>query len=197
MFHKALIPNRRFYKTEWTKPKFVNKPYTTARENTTRSENEEYEEKLAQPYIETTQEIASTHVTTKFSKDSYPPSVKIPNCCRIKNRAPATFFPLNLERLLDPPITSRAYILVRYFASDIEGNDIFWRPKARIPDETEMVRRLRDPDLSTRKQAEREAKYLFLNYGKVQYLKKKNDDSTLGQHNTPKTQQSVMNKGLN
>ncbi|KAJ8705656.1 hypothetical protein PYW08_012702 [Mythimna loreyi] len=186
----TLIPYRCFYKTEWMKPKFTNKPYTTSREGNTVSEKNEYEETLVKPCIDTTEENVSEKATVKFSKASYP-SLTVPNYCQYKNRIPANYFHLNLERLLYPHNASPAYVLVRYFATDIERRDVFWRPKARIPDENEMIRRLRDPDVSVRKEAEKEAKYLFLNYGNIQYIKKKNEDSSQAQ-GASHSQQSAM-----
>ncbi|KAJ8703973.1 hypothetical protein PYW07_013267 [Mythimna separata] len=174
--HSTLIPSRSFFKTEWTKPKYINKPYTTSKDNTTSSDKAENDETLAQPYIKTTKEIVSELASEKTSKASFP-RLNITNGRQLKNHLPPNLFHLNLERLLNPPMASVAYLLVRYCSTNIDGDgdETFWRPRSRIPDENEMIRRLRDPDISVRKKAEKEAKYLFLNYGNVQYVNRKNE----------------------
>lgn len=169
------------------KPKFdVTKPYTTSRENTNPPAVPETpsEKVLEPPIIKKSKEVVSEHVSVKYSKlevgnneqasaicrKAYS-SVETLKCCHVNKQAPSNFCLLNIERILMPQMAS--CVLVRYCSTGSgKKPDVFWRPKDRIPDSDEVVIKLRNP--ATRKEALRKIKYLFLDYGNVEGVKKKN-----------------------
>lgn len=152
--HKEKSPAiRRFFKTEWTKPKFnINKPYTSRRDkDTERSLDGKKESK--KKVKEVVSELATA--TAKFSSN---PNLKMPYC-RLIYETPLKILHLNLQRLLSPPMAAVSFAFVRHYSD----KEVFWRPKDRIPKENDWVKRMRNP--ANKRDAQKEAKYLLLSYG--------------------------------
>ena len=185
------------------KPKFdVTKPYTTSRDTIPAGTTDAPSDTVIdQPTIKKAKEVVSELATAKcakvYSNLNFPNRtwaftkcskaycrVEIPKCCHTNKQAPPNLSPLNVDRILIPPMASLSCILVRYYSAQRANKpEVFWRPKARIPDSNEIITKLKNP--ATRKEALKETKYLFLDYEKMEPVKKKNFHHDLRKGHSP------------